>query len=71
MRNQAHKGINSLISSTCRIIYIIFVYFANPNPFMKLVYAGILIPLVLLEIWALFWFVCALDDKCYYDNVGA
>jgi hypothetical protein len=38
---------------------------------MKLVYAGILIPLVLLEIWALFWFVCALDDKCYYDNVGA
>ncbi len=29
---------------------------------------GLLIALVLVEIWALFWFMCALDDVCYAAN---
>ena len=31
---------------------------------------GLLIALVLVEIWALFWFMCALDDVCYAANTG-
>ena len=69
--NQAYKGIQGLISEVCRIIYSIIVFFISPNIAVKTIYAIILIPLVILEIWGLFWFLCALDDKCYYDNVGA
>ena len=36
----------------------------------KAVGAGILIALLLIEIWALFWFMCALDDVCYAANTG-
>ena len=36
----------------------------------KAVGAGILIALFLIEIWAFFWFMCALDDVCYAANTG-
>ena len=36
----------------------------------KAVGAGILIALLLIEIWAFFWFMCALDDVCYAANTG-
>ena len=36
----------------------------------KAVGIGLLIALVLVEIWALFWFLCALDDVCYVANTG-
>ena len=37
---------------------------------VKAVGIGILITLFLIEIWALFWFLCALDDVCYAANTG-
>lgn len=37
---------------------------------IKAVGIGILITLFLIEIWALFWFLCALDDVCYAANTG-
>ena len=37
---------------------------------VKAVGAVILMALVLAEIWALFWFMCALDDVCYAANTG-
>ena len=37
---------------------------------IKAVGIGLLIALVLVEIWALFWFMCALDDVCYAANTG-
>jgi hypothetical protein len=36
----------------------------------KAVGIGLLIALVLVEIWALYWFMCALDDVCYAANTG-
>ena len=69
--NQAYKGIEGIMSDLCRIIYNIIVFFIFPNITVKTIYAIIFIPIVILEIWGLFWFLCALDDKCYYDNVGA
>lgn len=35
---------------------------------IKMVGIGLLIALVLVEIWALFWFMCALDNVCYAAN---
>ena len=69
--NQVYKGIQSILEQACRIIYILFVFFILPNNTMKVVYTVIFIPLVIFYIWAFMWFACALDDKCYYDNVGA
>ncbi len=69
--NQVYKGIQSILEQACRIIYILFVFFIFPNNTMKVVYTVIFIPLVIFYIWAFMWFACALDDKCYYDNVGA
>ena len=37
---------------------------------VKAVGAVILMALVLAQIWALFWFMCALDDVCYAANTG-
>ena len=37
---------------------------------VKAVGALILTALFLLEIWALFWVLCALDDVCYVANGG-
>jgi len=37
---------------------------------IKAVGIGLLIALVLVEIWALYWFMCALDDVCYAANTG-
>lgn len=37
---------------------------------VKAVGAVILVTLVLAEIWALTWFLCALDDVCYAANTG-
>ena len=37
---------------------------------IKAVGIGLLIALVLVEIWALFWFLCARDDVCYAANTG-
>ncbi len=71
MLSQAHKGIQAIYNYVCRIIYSIIVFIVFPNSAVKLVYAVILIPLVIFYIWAFLWFACALDDKCYYDNVGA
>lgn len=71
MLSQAYKGIQSIVEQVCRIIYSIIVFIVFPNSAVKLVYAVILIPLVIFYIWAFLWFACALDDKCYYDNVGA
>ena len=71
MLSQAYKRIQGIISEVCRIIYISFIFFIVPNYTMKIVYSIILVPLVMFYIWAFFWFACALDDKCYYDNVGA
>jgi len=36
----------------------------------KVAGTAILITLFLIEIWALFWFLCALDDVCYAANTG-
>jgi len=71
MLSQAYKGIQSIVEQVWRIIYSIIVFIVFPNSAVKLVYAVILIPLVIFYIWAFLWFACALDDKCYYDNVGA
>ena len=71
MLSQAYKGIQSIVEQVCRIIYSIIVFIVFPNSAVKLVYAVILIALVIFYIWAFLWFACALDDKCYYDNVGA
>ena len=35
---------------------------------VKAVGIGVLIALFLVEIWALFWFLCAIDDVCYAAN---
>lgn len=37
---------------------------------VKAVGALILTALILVEIWALFWVLCALDDVCYVANGG-
>ena len=71
MLSQAYKGIQSIVEQVWRIIYCIIVFIVFPNSAVKLVYAVILIPLVIFYLWACLWFACALDDKCYYDNVGA
>lgn len=71
MLSQAYKGIQSFYNYVCRIIYILLVFFIFPNNTIKIVYTVISIPLVIFSIWAFLWFACALDDKCYYDNVGA
>ena len=70
MLSQAHKGLQSIYNYVCRIIYNIFIFLVFPNNATKVVYAVISIPLVILYIWAFMWFACALDDLCYYSNVG-
>lgn len=70
MLSQGHKGLQSIILYVCRIIYNNFIFLAYPNKTTKLVYAVISIPLVIAYIWAFMWFACALDDQCYYRNVG-
>ena len=46
------------------------VFQRNIWSLIKAVGIGLLIALVLVEIWALFWFMCALDDVCYAANTG-
>ena len=46
------------------------VFLSNIWSLIKAVGSGLLIALVLVEIWALFWFLCALDDVCYAANTG-
>ena len=70
MLSQAYKGLENIVMDVCRIIYNIFIFLVFPNNATKVVYAVIFIPLVILYIWAFMWFACALDDQCYYSNVG-
>lgn len=61
----------------CRIMYSIPVQSEFQADLGKLIWqaakvvgTAILITLFLIEIWALFWFLCALDDVCYAANTG-
>lgn len=70
MLSQAYKGIQAIYNYVSRIIYNIFIFLVFPNNSTKVVYAVISIPFVILYMWAFMWFACALDDQCYYNNVG-
>lgn len=70
MLSQAYKGIQGIISEVCRIIYSICIFLVFPNKTIKIVYTVISLPLVIAYFWAFMWSACALDDQCYYRNVG-
>jgi len=66
-----------MIERKCRIMYntpIALGNQVNQNNQIKqiaLFLGGLLLTaLVLVEIWAAFWVLCALDDVCYVANGG-
>jgi len=62
------KTLLYLPKKLCRIIYIIFVTLRTPTPTIEVILTAIFIPILAIEIWAFFWFMCALDDLCYSRN---